>query len=138
MSQRIDRAVDELEVRTLVARLAQYADGLGTVDQYAELFTVDAEWLMPGAPRFGREDIRAGSHERRASGGIGPGSNSRHVITTMAVDFADDDTAVVDSYWLYYVDTHEVPRLTLMGHYHDTAVRTDEGWRMHRREVSFG
>ena len=87
---------------------------------------------------IGREDIRAGSNERRATGGVGPGSNSRHVITTIAVEFADEDTAVVDSYWLYYVDTHEVPRLTLMGHYHDTVVRTDDGWRMARREISFG
>jgi uncharacterized protein (TIGR02246 family) len=138
MSNRNDRAADELEVRSLIARLAQYADGLGSVDQYAELFTVDAEWLMPGAPRRGREDIRAGSNERRAAGGVGPGSNSRHVITTLAVGFDDDDTAIVDSYWLYYVDTHEVPRLTLMGHYHDTVVRTDGGWRMARREIAFG
>lgn len=138
MSERNERAADELEVRSLIARLAQYADGLGSVDEYAELFTIDAEWLMPGAPRHGREDIRAGSHERRATGTVGPGSNSRHVITTMAVSFADDDTAVVDSYWLFYVDTHEAPRLTLMGHYHDTVIRTDGGWRMHRREVAFG
>ena len=93
---------------------------------------------MPGAPRHGRADIRAGSEERRASGTVGPGSNSRHVITTLAVDLVERDRAIVDSYWLYYVETHEVPRLTLVGHYHDTVVRDGDTWRVSRREIAFG
>lgn len=138
MVDRGERAADEWEVRNVIVRLAQYADGLGSCEQYADLFTEDAAWLMPGAPRFGRADILAGSIARRAEGGVGPGSNSRHVVASTAVDFTDDDTAVADSYWLYFVETNEVPRLTLMGHYRDTLRRTAEGWRMARREVSFG
>lgn len=138
MVDRGERAADEWEVRNVIVRLAQYADGLGTCEEYADLFTEDAEWLMPGAPRFGRADILEGSIARRAEGGVGPGSNSRHVVASTAVVFPDDDTAVADSYWLYFVETNEVPRLTLMGHYRDTVRRTDEGWRMARREVSFG
>lgn len=138
MVDRGERAADEWEVRNVIVRLAQYADGLGSCEEYAALFTEDADWLMPGAPRHGRADILEGSIARRAEGGVGPGSNSRHVVASTAVDFADDDTAVADSYWLYFVETNEVPRLTLMGHYRDTLRRTDEGWRMARREVSFG
>ena len=67
-----EKAADEWAVRNTIARVALYADGLGSVDEYAALFTEDAEWLMPGAPRSGREDIRAGSAERRAAGGVGP------------------------------------------------------------------
>lgn len=131
-------AADELAVRSLIVRLAQYADGLGTCEQYADLFTEDAEWLMPGAPRFGRADILAGSIARRAEGGIGAGSNSRHVITGTAMDFISHDEAVADSYWIYLVETHEIPTIKLMGHYLDTAVRTEAGWRIARREITFG
>ena len=133
-----ERAADEWAVRNTISRLALYADGVGTVDQYAELFTEDAEWLMPGGPRTGRESIRQGSHERRAAGGVGPGSNARHMITTMAVEFTGPDEAVCDSYFLFLVDTHEAPRVQGVGYYHDTLRRTDEGWLMARREITFG
>lgn len=138
MTDRGARAADEWEVRNVIVRLAQYADGLGSCEEYAELFTEDADWLMPGAPRHGRADILEGSIARRAEGGVGPGSNTRHVISTMAVDFADDDTAVVDSYWMFFVETDVAPRMTLIGTYHDTVRRTPDGWRMARREVAFG
>lgn len=138
MTDRGARAADEWEVRNVIVRLAQYADGLGSCEEYAELFTEDADWLMPGAPRHGRSDILEGSIARRAEGGVGPGSNTRHVISTMAVDFADDDTAVVDSYWMFFVETDVAPRMTLIGTYHDTVRRTPDGWRMARREVAFG
>ena len=138
MGDRGERAADEWEIRNVVVRLAQYADGLGSCEEYAALFTEDADWLMPGAPRHGRADILEGSIARRAEGGIGPGSNSRHVISTMAVEFVDADTAIAASYWQYFVETDTVPRITLMGHYRDTVVPTAEGWRMARREVTFG
>jgi uncharacterized protein (TIGR02246 family) len=131
-------AADELAVRSLIVRLAQYADGLGTVEQYAELFTEDAEWLMPGAPRIGREDIRAGSAERRAEGGVGPGSNSRHMIAGTAMEFMSPAEAVADSYWMFFVNTDSQAELRLVGHYRDTVVRTAAGWRMARREITFG
>lgn len=132
------RAADEAEVRNVIVRLAQYADGLGSCEQYAALFTEDADWMMPGAPRHGRADILAGSIARRADGGVGPGSNTRHVIATTAVDFTDADTAVADSYWMFYVETDAAPRLQLMGTYRDTLRRTTDGWLMARREVSYG
>ena len=131
-------AADELAVRSLIVRLAQFADGLGSVDEYAALFTEDAEWLMPGSPRSGREEIRAGSAERRAEGGVGPGSNSRHMIAGTAMSFTTPDEAIADSYWMYFVNTDTRAELKLVGHYRDTAVRTDAGWRMARREIAFG
>lgn len=131
-------AADEHDIRNVIVRLAQYADGLGSVDEYVELFTEDAEWLMPGSPRHGREDIRQGSIERRAEGSVGPGSNSRHVIAGTATSFLDPDEAVADSYWMYFVNTATAAELRLVGHYRDTLVRTDAGWRMARREITFG
>jgi hypothetical protein len=118
--------------------LAQYADGLGSCEQYADLFSEEADWLMPNAPRHGRADILEGSLARRAEGTVGPGSNSRHVVASTAVEFTGDDEAVADSYWVYYVETNVAPRVTLVGHYRDTLRRTSEGWKMARREITFG
>jgi hypothetical protein len=132
------RAADEWAVRNTVNRVAMYADGLGSVDEYAALFTEDAQWLMPGGGRQGREDIRVGSAERRAAGGVGPGSNSRHMITTTVVEFPSADEAVAESYWVFFVDTHETPRADRVGYYRDTLARTAEGWLLARREITFG
>lgn len=131
------RVADELEVRSIVARLAQYADD-GDLDDYVALFTEDAHWAMPGAPRTGRADIRAGGEARRATGEAGPGSHSRHMITTVAVEADGSDTAVADSYWLFYVDTDTTPTLKLCGTYHDTFRRTPDGWKLARRDITFG
>ena len=133
-----EQAADEWAGRNVIVRLAQYADGLGSCEQYAELFTVDAEWLMPNAPRHGRADILEGSIARRAEGGVGPGSNSRHIVAATAVEFTNDDEAVADSYWVFYVETNTAPKATLVGHYHDIIVRTEDGWKMARREITFG
>jgi uncharacterized protein (TIGR02246 family) len=129
-------ADDELAVRNLVARVAQYADG-PDVDAYVALFTADAVWDMPGAPRHGQAEIRAGSAERRAAGQIGPGSNTRHMVATVAVR-VHGDNAVADSYWQFWVDTATAPRVQLMGTYHDACVRSDGGWKLARREITFG
>jgi len=129
-------AEDELAVRNVVARVALYADG-PDVDAYVDLFTPDAVWAMPGAPRRGHAEIRAGSEERRAAGQIGPGSNTRHVVSTMAVT-VDGDRAVADSTWQFYVDTATAPRLQLMGTYRDELVRIGAEWRLARRQITIG
>ena len=129
-------ADDELAVRNLVARVAQYADG-PEVDAYVALFTPDAVWDMPGAPRQGHAEIRGGSEERRAAGQIGPGSNTRHVVSTMAVR-VHNDHAVADSVWQFYVDTNTAPRLQLMGTYHDELVRMNGEWKLAHRRITIG
>ena len=133
-----EQAADEWAVRNTISRLALYADGVGSLEQYAALFTEDAEWLMPGGPRRGRADILAGATARCEAGGVGPGSNSRHMITSLAVEFTGPDEAVADSYFLYVAETHETPQIQLVGYYHDTLRRTPEGWLMARREITFG
>ena len=129
-------AEDELAVRNLVARVAQYADG-PDVDAYVALFTPGAVWDMPGAPRRGQDEIRAGSEERRAAGTIGPGSNTRHVVSTIAVT-VDGEKAVADSVWQFYADTATAPHLQLMGTYHDQLVRIAGDWKLAHRTITFG
>jgi len=129
-------ADDELAVRNLVARVAQCADG-PDVDAYVALFTPDAVWDMPGAPRTGHVEIRAGSEERRAAGQIGPGSNTRHAVSTVAVR-VHEDHAVADSVWQFFVDTASSPRLQLMGTYHDEFRRVGHEWKLAHRQITIG
>jgi hypothetical protein len=92
---------------------------------------------MPGAPREGHAEIRAGSEERRAASQIGPGSNTRHVVSTTAVRVYDKH-AVADSVWQFYVDTASAPRLQLMGTYHDELVRVGNEWKLAKRTITIG
>jgi len=129
-------ASDELAVRNVIARLALLADD-GDLDDYVALYTEDAEWAMPDAPRRGRADIRAGADARRAAGTTGPGSASRHVVTTTAVT-VDGDRAVADSVWMFLVDTVRSPAIGGVGTYHDELVRTAAGWQVARRLITVG
>ncbi len=139
MSSRTNRSAesDELAIRNLVARIAHAADH-GELDEYIELFTEDPSWEMPDAPRRGRPEIRAGAEERRRTRLTGPGSSSRHVITTLAVDLGDEDDAIVDSYFIFYRQTATNPTIFNMGHYHDDVRFVDGDWRLARRQITIG
>jgi 3-phenylpropionate/cinnamic acid dioxygenase small subunit len=141
--------IDGLEIRNLVAAVAQLAD-TGTIDDYVARFTEDAVWEMPANPvvgvaastRVGHDEIRAGVVERRAAGLQGPGSNALHVITTIRVvvgpDIGPGDTATGHIYWLFYGETASTPTLRSMGQYHDTYRRTPDGWKLASRSVVIG
>ena len=43
-----------------------------------------------------------------------------------------------ESYWMFYGDTAAAPTLRLMGHYHDHFRRTADGWKLARRDITFG
>ncbi len=137
----VKAALAGLDIRNLVARVAQVADH-GDLDEYAELYTDDAAWEMPGAPRNGLVDILAGARQRRAEGVTGPGSATRHVITTLAVDVADPSAgtgvATADSYFLFFRDTTTTPTLFNMGYYHDTIRHVGGRWRIARRQITLG
>lgn len=141
-----DSAGDDGAIRSLLAKLAQLAD-IGEVDEYLALFAPDATWVMPAIPQSGLEpsvrtgidEIAAGVRERRAAGVQGPGTNTAHVVTTIAVSFVDVDTAVAQSTWFFIADTASAsPRMQGFGRYRDTVTRGQDGWRLHRREISLG
>jgi uncharacterized protein (TIGR02246 family) len=128
---------DELAIRNVLALIAQHSDDC-SLDAYGALFTDDARWEMPGVPlRKGRKEIVAAGAERRAAGVTGPGSHSRHVVTTVAVT-VDGDEAVARSYWQFYTDTDTAPALRSMGKYRDTFRRTADGWRLRHRHITTG
>jgi 3-phenylpropionate/cinnamic acid dioxygenase small subunit len=132
-------------IRSLLARIAQLADD-GELDDYLDQFTADAVWSMPanpavGAPadtRRGREDIAAGVRARRASGLQGPGTATRHVLTTVAVSLDSTGRAHATAYWLFFADTTSAVRLVSVGRYDDELRLEDGRWRLARRTITVG
>jgi len=135
----VQRMADELEIRNLVATLAHMADRATEpeIPGYGWLFTEDAHWGMPGTSHVGRDDILAGAKERRATGTQGPGTGTRHVVTTHRVS-VDGDGADGEACFMLVADTTTAPRIQVVGHYVDRYRRTPEGWKLARRDITFG
>ncbi|MCH2171440.1 nuclear transport factor 2 family protein [Myxococcota bacterium] len=131
----VQRVADELEVRNLLARLAQMADD-GELDEYIQLFTEDAIW--DGGANYGSKqghaEILAGARARREGGTSGPGTHTRHVITTSTVTLSGD-RAHARSVFHYYVNTDATPALVTLGIYEDEFARTERGWCMAHRKI---
>src|SRR5436190_108170 len=116
MTQRVDQSFErvaaELEIRNLVARIAQLCDS-GDVDEYLTLLTPDAVWAMPSNPqlglppdeRRGRADIAGGVRRRQGFGLQGGGTSTQHVVTTLAVIVEGPERATAKSYWMYIDET---------------------------------
>jgi uncharacterized protein (TIGR02246 family) len=127
----------ELEIRNVLARIAHRSDH-GDLEDYAALFAEDARWEMTGGACLrGRAAIRAAGAARRAAGTSGPGSDTRHVITTVAV-MVGGEQAVAESYWQFYGGTPGLPVLKSMGAYRDTFQRTGTGWLLAERLITVG
>ncbi len=141
----LERVEAELEIRNLVARLAQLAD-TGDVEQYLGLLTDDIAWEMPANPRLdlpasarrGHDEIEAGIRERTAKGLQGNGSDTLHMVTTVSVRVDGDDHATSDSYFLFYGTTSTTPTVRSIGRYHDILRRTAGGWKLAQRTILFG
>jgi 3-phenylpropionate/cinnamic acid dioxygenase small subunit len=88
--------------------------------------------------KHGRAEIRAGAEERRASGIQGPGTNTRHVLTTTSVDVESDDRATARSYYLFVDSTTTTPTIRTVGQYDDVLVRGAQGWQLARRDITIG
>ena len=133
-----DALADELALRNLIARLSLNAD-MGDIEQYMSSFAHDACWNIPGAPVRGHDAIRAGLLQRRAEGIAGPGTATRHMVSTVAVVIDPNGThATAQSYFQFFVDTISNPTLRAVGAYADTFIHTPEGWKLQQRDITFG
>ena len=62
-----DRAAAELEIRNVLARLAELADS-GDTDEYVSLLTDDIVWAMPPNPSIGLAGSERRGHDEIADG----------------------------------------------------------------------
>ena len=143
----VRKLADELEIRNVVARLAHAADSGHLEKDYLPLLTDDVVWEFPGsadvsaepATLRGHDAVLADRNRRRASGFQGPGTNTRHLNTTLSVRVDGPDSAEAESYWIFVSDTNAPePRVRSVGHYHDTFRRTGDGWRLASRRITSG
>ena len=133
------------QIHDLLSRLAHLADE-GEPAAYLDLFTPDAVWeLRDSTPtgaaaerRVGRDDIGAGVVERRRCGMQGPGTATRHVLTTIDVQVESADAARSVAYWMFYRNTDAAPELAAIGRYDDVVRRTAAGWRLAHRVIRVG
>lgn len=138
----LTRLAADVDIRNLLARVAHLADG-GEVGDYLALFTEDATWEMDENPRAGVaasrlegiDAIGAGVRERRKA--ATPGVIGMHFVTTTAIDIeADGDAATAHSYYQFVSGAKELT-LRVAGNYHDTLRRTEGGWKVASRMISF-
>ena len=134
LDDQIRQVADELEIRNLLARMAQLADD-GELDEYIDLFTEDALWDGGAFGQLrGHASILEGARERRKGGTSGPGANSRHVITTSVIRL-NGDTASSRSVFHFCTNTDAEPTMAIMGVYEDEFRRTPAGWKLAHRLI---
>lgn len=74
----------------------------------------------------------------RAADLLGPGTNSKHLVTIMEIAFDDRDTARAASYFVFIADTASAPRIAVTGAYTDRLARIGGEWRITERVMTTG
>lgn len=133
----VQRMQIERECNRLVTAYCHLVDH-GEADQIADLFTEDGVWTSPEFTANGREQVRKAMAQRQANAA----RMSRHVCNNLQVDVIDADRADGVVYLtLYRHDGKPGRRLSplsgpvLVGEYRDSFARTDDGWKISRREI---
>lgn len=116
------------ELRTLVERYASVVDSRD-FDRFADVFTTAGVLSTPNGERHGLAQIRA------AMAGLHRYDSTDHVVGTSNVEI-DGSTATgqVESTAHHYTDGGATDRIMKIT-YHDTYVRTADGWRIERRRL---
>ena len=124
---------DEEAIRRLLAQYSQFCDD-GEFDQFAMLFTTDAELQVMGDVHVGREAIKTFMTAAQP-----PSRRGRHVITNAVIDVdSDSDSAEVRTDYLF-VSPQKVGGFasTNVGRDHDRLVKRGGAWRFAVREIVF-
>ena len=131
----VQRLADEEAIRRVLFDYANYLD-LNETASLVKLFTEDCH--IAYGPEHGADGIdayRQTLEDEKFGVGAFFAATSHHVSNTV-IDFTDDDTANVRSaLYAWHKYNRERPEGVVMGQYHDILVRTDDGWKIKRREL---
>ncbi|MDG2112345.1 MAG: nuclear transport factor 2 family protein [Actinomycetota bacterium] len=129
----IQRACEELIVR--YTHIADFGPG----ETMADIFTDDAVWTSGQDTYTGRDELIAFFGRDRGH------TKSRHVSSNALVTVTGDHEAEGLSYFTLYRYHEEKPRVpdldsqpVILGEYRDQYRRTEDGWRIARREADVG
>jgi hypothetical protein len=122
---------DYEEIRALYSR---YVYGYDTGDAHlvASVFAADAT-LIIGGKTVGdsRDKITAGIKPRVGMNGM------RHIPTNILIEPSPEGATGMQYLMLMSFQDGKMPAVTSGGVYHDMIVKTTEGWRFKRREVTW-
>jgi 3-phenylpropionate/cinnamic acid dioxygenase small subunit len=134
---------DVVEIQHLLYRIAATADTADDIEDYLDLLTPDAVFDFAEVPAIGlgahhyqgRDELREGVLSRRAAGVQGPGTNTLHIVSDVAVEASAPAFARVHAAWQYFGLRDTAPALLTMGIYRNEVRRMDGRWLLARREV---
>ena len=148
-AEQLQRVVDELEIRNLLARIHNTIDDIRAGGGAAAEAAYDADWTPDGiweSPTLGTYQGHEGHRKRRAEaaalareGGAeipaaGAGVRGHHITVSTEVRL-DGDVAICVSKWLYGTTQGTAGEVHQVGRYRDEVRRTPEGWKLHHRLV---
>jgi uncharacterized protein (TIGR02246 family) len=121
---------DEAAIRRLLAEYCHHYDD-SRPEEFAALFTEDAEFTVMGKTRKGRAEIRDRIGTRAPDQPPG-----QHVTYNEVIDI-DGDTARAWTDFLYLKTLDGEVTISNAGRYHDRLVREPDRWRIARRTIVF-
>jgi uncharacterized protein (TIGR02246 family) len=134
---------DRVEIEDLMWRYVRSLDTLDA-DGYAAVFTEDGQFGSGDNATRGRDalrqmvlDLRRG----RAENGTLSGPAMYHVIANSRIEFIDENSARMESYWMTVFGPTapgEAPRVAAVGRGVDDLVRVGGRWLIRKRDVSPG
>lgn len=118
-------------IKTVLYDYGFYLD-MNMTKELADLFTDDC--YIAYGPGFGADGIAA---YRDTLEGVGTFFNATsHHVSNVVIVLEDDDTATVRSVlYAWHRYNRDRPDGYVLGQYHDTMVRTEDGWKFKRREL---
>jgi hypothetical protein len=125
-------AEDDAAIRNLLGRTALLGDE-GAPEDYRQVYTPDATWRMGATEQTGADEIVAAAATRRATGTSGPGTATRHLVVPLQIEVAGNRARAV-SYFAFLSGTV----IATTGAYRDELIRTEQGWRISRRDITSG
>ena len=120
---------DEDRIRRTLSEYSQRCDD-GRFDEWAELFTEDARFVLSGQVTEGRDSIRT-----LMMAMMPPERRGQHVTSNSLVDI-DRDSATVTTDYLFVRPTADGPAIVAAGRYHDRLVRVGLRWRFRERSIT--
>lgn len=123
----------ENAVRNQVAQTCYTADE-GTLDELTALMAEDVVWESSAGPLTGRAAVAAGLQGPRERGLTGPGSGTRHLLTTVVVRAGADRSAESRSTWAL-VKVGDEPKVLMVGEYVDSWTWSAGGPLLQQRRI---
>jgi 3-phenylpropionate/cinnamic acid dioxygenase small subunit len=127
-----DTAAEIESIRRTLALYCQLCDD-GRFDEWAQLFTDDAEFSVLGNTHVGRADVQAFIESAQP-----PELRGKHVCANSLIEIDErGGTATALTDYVFVGRTPEGMAVTSAGRYHDSFIRDGERWLFRRREIAF-